>query len=152
MGHFRSPPPLGLGATVCAAAILALSVSLVIPPVPRAFAQPGSGGVNQTKQGLPAAKMSPLPRSNTATRPQTIEGHRAQLLRYDVPLKLSASQSRRGFHNVKDLLPHSASTAPAFGNLSFDNHSIDKPGGRHGGSGVQRPRPWHFGEPLLARI
>ena len=118
MGHFRSPPPLGLGATVYAAAILALSVSLAIPPVPRAFAQPGSGGVNQTKQGLPAAKMSPLPRSNTATRPQTIEGHRAQLLRYDVPLKLSASQSRRGFHNVKDLLPHSAPTeAPSIHRL-----------------------------------
>ena len=52
--------------------------------------------------------MPPVQRSNATTRPQTAEGHQGQLLRYDVRPKLSASQRPRGFHKVKDLLPHSA--------------------------------------------
>lgn len=103
MGHFRPPSPLGVGATVCAAAILALSVSLVIPPVPHAFAQPGSGGENQTKRSLPSAATPRLQRSQ-----QTTKGGQASLLPYDIRSKIPASQLSRGFHNSKDLFLHSA--------------------------------------------
>jgi hypothetical protein len=102
MGYFRPPSPLGVGATVCAAAILALSVSLVIPPVPRAFAQPGSGGENQTKGSLPSAATPRLQRSQ-----QTTKGGHASLLPYDIRSKIPASQLSGGFHNSKDLFLHS---------------------------------------------
>jgi len=106
--HSCPTSPLGNGAARWVAAIFVLSVSLAIPPLPRAFGQQGNDAANQTKQGLPGGKVPPVQRSNTATRPQTAERHKGQLLRYDVRPKLSASQLPRGFHNVKDLLPHSA--------------------------------------------
>ena len=84
--------PSSNGAARWVAAIFVLSVSLAIPPLPRAFGQPGSDADNQTKQGLPGAKVPPVQRSNATTRPQTAEGHQGQLLRYDVRPKLSASQ------------------------------------------------------------
>jgi len=105
MGHFRPPSPLGVGATVCAAAILALSVSLVIPPVPRALAQPSSGGENQTKESLPSAARPRLQRSSSQ---QTTKGVQPSLLPYDIRPKIPASQRSRGFHNSKDLFLHSA--------------------------------------------
>ena len=106
--HSCPTSPSGNGAARWVAAIFVLSVSLAIPPLPRAFGQQGNDAANQTKQGLPGGKVPPVQRSNTATRPQTAERHKGQLLRYDVRPKLSASQLPRGFHNVKDLLPHSA--------------------------------------------
>jgi hypothetical protein len=118
--HSRATSPSGNGAARWVAAMFVFSVSLAILSIPRAFGQPGNDAANfatailshggQTKQGLPGGKVPPVQRSNTPTGPQTTEGHQAQLLRYDVPLKLSTSQSRRGFHNVKDLLRHSAPT------------------------------------------
>ena len=108
--HSRLTSPSGNGAARWAAAIFVFSVSLAIPPIPWAFGQPGSDADNQTKLGLPGGKVPPVQHNNTPTRPQTTEGHQAQLLPYDVRQKLSASQLPRGFHDVKDLLPYSAPT------------------------------------------
>jgi hypothetical protein len=117
MGHFRSPSPLSLGAAVSAAAILTLSVSLAIPPVPRAFGQPGGGGENQTKQSLASAATPPL--QHNSGQP-TAKGGQPELLPYDIRPKVPASQLSRGFHNSRDLLPRSAPAA---------------------GSNIDRPRP-----------
>ena len=106
--HSCPTSPPGNGAARWVAAIFVLSVSLAIPPLPRAFGQQGNDAANQTKQDLPSGKVPPVQRSNTGARPQTAEGHKGQLLRYDVRPKLSASELPRGFHNVTDLLPHSA--------------------------------------------
>jgi len=102
MACFRPPSPLGFGATVCAAAILALSVSLAIPPLPRAFARPGSGGDNQTKESL-ASTTSPRLQHNSGQ--ETIKGGQRSLLPYDIWPEMPASQLSRGFHNSKDLVP-----------------------------------------------
>jgi hypothetical protein len=56
---------------------------------------------------LRGTKMPPPKRGSTANKPQTIVGPQAQLLRYDARPKQPASPSSRGFHNFKDLLPHS---------------------------------------------
>ena len=106
--HSRRPSPSRNSAARCVAAIFVISVSLTIPLLPRAFGQPGSDADNQTKQSLRGTKMPPPKRSSTANKPQTIDGPQAQLLRYDVRPKRPASPSSRGFHNFKDLLPHSA--------------------------------------------
>jgi hypothetical protein len=106
--HSRPPSPSRNSAARWVAAIFVISVSLAIPPLPRAFGQPGSDADNQTKQSLRGTKMPPPKRSSTANKPQTIDGPQAQLLRYDVRPKQPASPSSRGFHNFKDLLPHSA--------------------------------------------
>jgi hypothetical protein len=107
MGHFRPPSPLGLSAAVCDATILALSVSLAITPVPRAFAQPGSGGDNQTKENVASATTPSFQRNSGQ---QTTKGGQPDLLPYDIRPKLPASPLSRGFHNSKDLFPNLAPT------------------------------------------
>jgi len=82
--HSRPPSPSRNSAARWVAAIFVISVSLAIPPLPRAFGQPGSDADNQTKQSLRGTKMPPPKRSSTANKPQTIDGPQAQLLRDDV--------------------------------------------------------------------
>jgi hypothetical protein len=72
--HSRPPSPSRNSAARWVAAIFVISVSLAIPPLPRAFGQPGSDADNQTKQSLRGTKMPPPKRSSTAKEPQTIDG------------------------------------------------------------------------------
>jgi hypothetical protein len=115
--HNCPPSPSANGAAISAAAIFVLSVSLAIP-LPRAFSQPDGGRDNfatanpshggQAKQGLPADITPRLQHSNTGNKQQIIKNDQLELLRYDSQRKPLASQP--GFHNSKDLLPHSVPT------------------------------------------
>jgi hypothetical protein len=116
--HSRPPSSLGLGARGWVAVILALSVSLAIAPLPHAFAQPGSGGNNQTKESVPSTTTPRLQRNSR--QQQTTNGGQSELLRYDSRPKVSALQQPRKFHYSRDLLPRAAPTA---------------------GSNVRRPHP-----------
>jgi hypothetical protein len=105
------PSPLGYGAAGRATAIFALLALLTIPSLPRAFAQPGSGGHKQVKQNLLADRTPLLQRSSAGDRQQTTRGGQSELLPYDIRPKPAASQP--GFHNSKDLLPRSAPAGPS---------------------------------------
>jgi len=89
IGRFQPPLPLGLGAAAGGAAILALSVLLPIPPLTRAFAQPGNGGDNQTKERLLSAT---TPRLQHRSGQQTTKGGQPKLLPYDIRRNLPGSQ------------------------------------------------------------
>src|SRR6266542_1651212 len=108
--HGHTPSPLGYDAASWAAAIFALSVLLAIPPLPRAFAQPGSGAENQTKQSSPSTRTLRLQPSSNGDKRQTTKGGQSDLLPYDIRLKVPGSQLPRGFHSSNDLLHKSAPT------------------------------------------
>src|SRR5436190_23824958 len=102
-GHPPSPCQLrGYGASGWAAAIFVLSVLPAIPWVPHAFAQPGTGGNNQTKESLLSVTRPPLKHSSGQ---QTTKGGQPEILPYDIRPKLPSSQLSRGFHTSKDLIP-----------------------------------------------
>ena len=109
MSHFRPTSSSGLGAATWAGAILGLSVLLAIPRLPSTLAQSGSGGDNQAKQSLSAARAPRLKHSSNGNRLQITKGGQSELLPYDIRPKLPTSPLLRGFHNSKELLPGSAS-------------------------------------------
>jgi len=123
MRHFRPLPLLSLGAMVCATAILALSVLLAIPPLPRAFARPGGAANNDAKESLRSAPRRRVKLNNAGDTQQTTKDSQPELLPYDIQPKVAASQLSRGFHNSKELLPHSE---PAEGS-NIDRLSLGQP-------------------------
>jgi hypothetical protein len=105
MDRFRRPSPLVCDAVAWTAVWLAVSGLLTIPALPRAFAQPGNGDGNQTKE----------PQPQRSSRQKTTLDRRSGLLPYDPRPKVPASQLSRGFHNSKDSL--SGSTPAAGSNI-----------------------------------
>jgi hypothetical protein len=105
MDHFRRPSPLVCDAAAWTAVWLAVSGLLTILALPRAFAQPGNGDKNHTKE-------LQLQRSS---RQKTTLDRPSDLLPYDPRPKVPASQLSRGFHNSKDSL--SGSTPAAGSNI-----------------------------------
>jgi hypothetical protein len=107
--HGRPPSLLCYAATGWIGGIFILSVLLCIAPLPRAFSQPGDSADNRPKQSFPSTRMPHLQRSSIWDTQQPSKSGQSELLPYDVRPKSPASQLPRGFHNAKDLLPHSAS-------------------------------------------
>jgi hypothetical protein len=101
MDRFRRPSPLVCDAAAWTAVWLAVSGLLTIPALPRAFAQPGNGDGNQTKE----------PQPQRSSRQKTTLDRPSGLLPYDPRPKVPASQLSRGFHNSKDSLSGSAPAA-----------------------------------------
>jgi hypothetical protein len=113
--HYSSSSP-DRGAAGWAAAILAFAVLLAIPLLPRAFAQPGSGGDNQGKQSWPAARMQRLQHGNGQP---AAKGSQSEFLSYDNRPKMPPSERHRGFHNSQGLLPRSSSGVGISANASL---------------------------------
>src|SRR5947199_6274557 len=111
--HGDSPSFPGYGVAGWVTGTFVLSVLLAIAPLPRAFSQPGSSADSRFKQSFPSTRMPGFHRSSTPDTQHTSKDGQPKLLPYDVRPKSPASQLPRGFHNAKDLLPHSASIEPS---------------------------------------
>src|SRR5262245_64479553 len=97
---------LTFGAVGPAGTVLVLLVALVVHLPSRVCGQSGVGG-NPVKQSLSVESASRVQRNSAKERQEVAKSDQSQLLPNDNRAKLPMSETPRGFHNSKDLLPNS---------------------------------------------